>query len=386
MKSRFPALAQATLVALASLLLSMAASTVFGQESSEPVIVDEVVAQVNDSVITLSQVKRAMKEAVDVAKQQGMPEQQANDEVTRHKPELIARLINEQLLLEKGKDLGLTDEVEAEVNKRVLEVAKEEGCKTIECFDEKMRANNVDPAGVRQTLRTEIMKSAVLQREVDAKIFFGLSSDELKRYYDTHRDKFRKPESVNLSAIFLSLAGRQEADVRARAAKLVAQARGGADFGSLAAANSEQEQNGQRIAPETKGKVGAFPVPELRADFAAAIKNVKAGGVTDPIRTEEGYYILRVDERTAGSDASSFNENQVREAITMERSDKERTAYLQSLRNEAYIKLGQNYEASVQPLLSSGPAASANATSKSLAPAPSRPGEKRSGNKGSKRP
>lgn len=385
MKSRFPALAQAVLVALALLLLSLTTSTVFGQES-EPVIVDEVVAQVNDSVITLSQVKRAMKEAVEVAKQQGMSEQQANDEITRHKPELIARLINEQLLLEKGKDLGLTDDVEAEVNKRVLEVAKDEGCKTIVCLDEKMRASNVDPAGVRQTLRTEIMKSAVLQREVDAKIFFGLSGDELKRYYEAHRDKFRKPESVVLSAIFLSLAGRQEADVRARATKLVAQARSGADFGALAAANSEQEQNGQRLAPETKGKVGTFPVPELRADFAAAIKNVRAGGVTDPIRTEEGYYILRVDERTPGSDASSFNENQVREAITMERSDKERTAYLQSLRNEAYIKLGQNYEASVQPLLAPGPAASANATSKSLAPAPSRPAEKRSGTKGSKHP
>jgi parvulin-like peptidyl-prolyl isomerase len=105
--------------------------------------------------------------------------------------------------------------------------------------------------------------------------------------------------------------------------------------------------------------VGLFPVPELRPDIAGAIKNVKAGGVSDPVRTEEGYQILRVDDRTAGSNAATFNENQVREAITRERSQKAREDYLQSLRNDAYVKISESYRAAVEPLLNIVPPAAA---------------------------
>jgi parvulin-like peptidyl-prolyl isomerase len=133
--------------------------------------------------------------------------------------------------------------------------------------------------------------------------------------------------------------------------ELVAQLRAGADFRTVAASNSERERNGKRLAPEDGGKVGTFEVPNLREDLAAALKNVKVGGVSDPIRTPDGYQILRVDERTAASENAAFNENQVREAITIERSPKAREDYLEAKRNESYIKIGQNYRASVAPLL-----------------------------------
>src|SRR6185436_16058848 len=78
-------------------------------QEGEPVVVDEVIAQVNDGVVTLSQLKREMKERVDSMKQNGMSESQAVTEVEKHKAELIATLINEQLLLQKGKELDLTE-------------------------------------------------------------------------------------------------------------------------------------------------------------------------------------------------------------------------------------------------------------------------------------
>src|SRR5213595_2759680 len=96
----------------------ISASVARAQEG-EPVVVDEVIAQVNDGVVTLSQLKCEMKERVDTLKQNGMTEQQANSEVEKHKAELIATLINEQLLLQKGKELDITPKVEAEVNKRM---------------------------------------------------------------------------------------------------------------------------------------------------------------------------------------------------------------------------------------------------------------------------
>jgi len=268
-------------------------------------------------------------------------------------------LINEQLLLQKGKELELTSDVEAEVNRRMLEVAKDQGITSIEKLDQAMRESGVDPVATRQMLRTEIMKQAVIQQEVDRKIFFGLTVDELKKYFQANQAKFVKSESVVLSEIFLSYAGKNEADVKARAIELVTQLRAGADFGSVAAANSERESNGVRTAPQNKGKVGRFEVPNLRDDIATAIKKVPAGGVSDPLRTNDGYQILRVDERTAGGTTATFNENQVREAITIERSPKERQTYLENLLKESFVKIADNYKATVEPNLKLTPASAA---------------------------
>jgi len=341
-----------TLFLLAAFVISSAPARA---QEGEPVIVDEVIAQVNDGVVTLSQLKREMKERVDSLKQNGMTEQQANSEVEKHRAEMIALLVNEQLLLQKGKELDMTERVEAEVNKRMLEVAKDNGVTSMEKLCEAMQQIGMVCDDVRRTMRVEIMKQAVLEGEVDSKLFFSLSLDELQKYFAANSAKFLKPESVELSEIFLSLAGKQETDVKARATQLVTQSRGGADFCTLAAAYTERPATGS----QKPCKVGLFQIPDLRPDIAGAIKNLKAGGVSEPLKSDEGYQILRVDARNAGSNTPTFNENQVREAITRERSPKAREAYLQELRNDAYVKIADTYRASVEPLLKIVPPAAA---------------------------
>jgi parvulin-like peptidyl-prolyl isomerase len=296
--------------------------------------------------------KKETKERIDALKtQNGMTEQQATDEVNKRQAELIATLINEKLLLQKGKELELANDIEAEVNRRMLQIANDQGINSIEKLYDAMRASGLVPEDVRRTMRTEMMKQAVLQQEVDRKVYLGFSSEEVKKFYDTHPDKFRTPESIKISEIYLSAVGKDEAAVKARAIELITQARAGADFGALAAANSEREKNNERTAPKDKGYVGEFDVPSLREDLLPILKDVKAGGITEPIRTSEGFQILRVDARTPAGATPTFNDNRVREAMLMERQAKERESYLQTLRNEAFIKVTETYKASVDPLL-----------------------------------
>lgn len=356
MKSKFMFTPYAMFLGFA--LLLFVAPAAFSQEG-ELQVVDEVIAQVNDDVITLSMLKRESKERIESLKHNGMSEQQATDEVAKRKAELIATLVNERLLLQKGKELDLASDVEAEVNRRMLEVAKEQGITSIEKLDQAMKESGVDPVATRQTLRTEIMKQTVIQQEVDRRVFLGLTMDELKKYFEANREKFLKPESVVISEIFLSSAGKNDAEVKARAMELVAQLRAGADFGAVAVANSEREANGVRIAPQTKGKVGRFEMPNLREDIAQTVKKVNVGGISDPLKSGDGYQIFRVEERTPGSTTATFNESQVREAITIERSPKDREAYLQTLRNEAYVKIADSYHDAVAPLLNLTPPAAA---------------------------
>jgi parvulin-like peptidyl-prolyl isomerase len=348
-KSKLPILA---LTLLAVAFMATGSGAVVMAQEGEPVVVDSVVAQVNGDVVMLSTLKREIKEAIEAFKQQGAPEQKATEEVTRRQPEVILSLINELLLVQQGKELKLTEDVETEVNREMLRVMNQQGFKTIAEMEEAMRREGIVPGTIRQTLRTQFMKNAVLSREVDAKIFFGLKPADVKKYYEANRDKFRKPEVVTLSEIFFSLAGKPESEVRSKAAQVLTQLRTGADFKTLAAANSDRlDQNGQRLAVQNGGKVGTFPLPDLKNEFVDAIKNVKVGGVTELIRLDEGFEILRVDERTPASDPQAFDEDRVREAMTVERRDKARAEYMLTLRKDAYIKLAPEYASTVGPLL-----------------------------------
>ena len=343
---KFKYFAVAAFLALAFL----APSTAFAQEG-EMTVVDEVIVQINDDVITLSQLKREMKELVDELKRSGKTEQQAQEEVAKRQSEMIATLINEKLLLQKGKEMDIANDIEAEVNRRMLGIANEQGITSIEKLYEAMRASGYNPDDVRRTMRTEMMKRAVLEQEVDRRVYLGFSSEEVKKYYEANPDKFRKPESIKLSEIYLSTTGKDPAAVKARAMELVAQIRAGSEFRAIAAANSEREKNGQRTAPQDGGSVGEFDVPNLRDELLNALKDVKTGGVSEPIQLADGYQIIRVDARTPGAATPTFNDSRVREAMLMERQGKERETYLQTLRNEAFIKVTEAYRAGVDPLL-----------------------------------
>jgi parvulin-like peptidyl-prolyl isomerase len=245
-------------------------------------------------------------------------------------------LITEQLLMQKGKELGFAAEVEEEVNRRLAEATA----------TNKTASARLDE--FRPRLRLELMSEKVFESEVDAKVFFKLTLSELQEYYNAHKEKFRRPESVTLSEILLRTHGSDELQARAKAETLVTQLRGGADFRKLAIANSEREKNGKRMALTDGGKVGTFQLPMLREDLAAAIKDVKAGGVTNPIKSAEGYQILRVDERTPLGNPV-FNQDRVREAITIERSPQAHAEYLQRLRTEAYIEIAKEYQSAITP-------------------------------------
>jgi parvulin-like peptidyl-prolyl isomerase len=337
----------ARLVFAALLLATFAALPARAQEEAPPVVLDEPVAQVDNYVIMLSQLKRENNEFREVlTKQRGLTPEQAEAEIQKKQPEIILNLINEALLVQKGKDMPrMSEDVEAEVNREVLRVAKSSNIATIEQLEEAMRQEGLLLADVKETMRRQFMRQAVLQREVDAKVYYGLTEKELKDYYDAHRERF---VSVTLSELFLSLAGRTEDEVRAKAADLAKRARTGVSFEELVEKNSEHEptKKTKGVLADPDGKTRWFFVSDLSKEVAAAVKDLKAGGISDPVKADEGYMILRVNERD-----DSFKENFVRGVLTQERADKERDKYLRTLRIEAYIKPANAFKEVIQPLL-----------------------------------
>jgi len=196
-------------------------------------VVDEVVAQVNDGVITLSRIKREKKAIVDGMIQEGKKREEAQALVDAKQGELIASLINEELLMQRAKEGGYDSDIDAQINRRFANIMKENNLKTIEELYAAMEKTGINPKDVRENWRKQMVRDLVLQRDLQSKVYWEPSPKQLKEYYEKHKEKFTKQETVSFSELFLGFAGRDEAAVRERAKLLYSLLRNGSDFDKI---------------------------------------------------------------------------------------------------------------------------------------------------------
>jgi len=320
-------------------------SVVVAQETEDRVV-DEVVAVVNDNVITLSKVRREIDEVVKAGVTQGKKLEDAKREVDEKRGELIANLIHEELIVQKAKELGFDAEIEANVNRRFLEIMKQYNMKTLDALYQEMEKNGVNPQEIREVWKKQATRDLVIQKEVQGKIYFNVSAKEIKDYYDQHKDKFTRPETVTVREIVLSYAGRDENAVREKAKQILAQLRAGGDFDKIAKENSDPGIITQEGKPEK------LKATELSPLLSGALKDVPVGSYTEPIAADQvGVVILKVDAREKATTESYFDENAVRMAIVGERAPEEQKKFLASLRTDSYIKISDSYRPLVSPIL-----------------------------------
>lgn len=335
-----------------SVLSLLAVIFVLGQAASaqetQERVVDEVVAQVNDGVITLSRIKRESKAIVDGAVKEGKSRDEAQKMVDEKQGELIANMINEELLVQKAKELNIDQQVDANVNERFLQMMKQYGMKSMDELNKAMEQTGVDPAEIREMWRKQAVKDMVIQREVQQKLYWDPTSKQLREYFEKNKSRFTKPETISFSEIFLGFAGRDENAVREKAKQLVTQLRGGGDFAKLQKENSDPGV----ISRDGTGKVEKIKVADLSDLVGNALKDRKVGGVTEPIEANDlGIVILKVDARDAASSESFFDESAVRMAIVNERGAAATKDYMTSLRQDSYIRVGETYRPIVSPIL-----------------------------------
>lgn len=331
-----------SITAAASLVLGVSA---FGQETQTRVV-DEVVAQVNDGVITLSRIKREMKDIIETWIKEGKTREEAQKMADEKQGELIASLINEELLIQKAKESGLEGDIEASINQRIKEIMDEYKLKTVDALYQEMEKSGVNPNDLKETWRKQATRDRVIQREVQSKVYWGFTGKDLKEYYEKNKSKFTKPEMVSFSEIFLGYAGREEPAVKEKAKQVLAQLKAGADFDKLA------KENDPGLVTRGTGKLEKLVVNDLVDTIKKPLAGLKVGEFTAPIEVDQmGVVILRVDEREKASDESVFDENAVRLAMMQERFPDEQKKFMAKLRENAYIKINDSYRPIVSPIL-----------------------------------
>ena len=329
-----------------ALVLALVSIVPAAAQETQTRVIDEVVAQVNDGVITLSRVRRETKDIVDTWVKEGKTREQAQKMADEKQGELIASLINEELLIQKAKESGLESDIEANINGRMKQIMDEYKLKTVDELYREMEKAGVNPDELKATWRKQATRDRVIQREVQYKVYWSFNGKELKDYFEKNRAKFTKPETVSISEIFLGFAGRDEAQVRVRAKALVAELKAGGDFAKLA------KENDPGMVTQGTGKAEKLVVKDLVDVLSKPIAGLKAGEYTAPFDIEQlGVSILRIDEREQASAESFFDEMAVRQAMTNEKAPDEQKKFMSKLRENSYIKISDTYRPIVSPIL-----------------------------------
>src|SRR5262245_25916772 len=305
---------------------------------SADTVVEEIIARVNNQIITRTQYQREQKQMKEEAANQDPAH--ADQIVAEQQKDILRGLIDRQLLLDKGKDLNIT--ADTDLIKRLDEMRKQMKLATMDDLEKAAEAQGVSFEDFKQNMRTEIITQQVIQREVGGHI--NVTKEEEQKFYNEHKPEMERKEQVRLSEILVSTeqAGDDQdkiAAAKAKADDLLKQIRAGANFEDIAKKNSDgatAAQGGDLGEPFERGKLA-----KQLEDLTFAMKK---GEVSDVIRTKQGFVILKVTEHQAAG-TPSFNdiENRLQEAVYMQKLQPALRDYLKKLREEAYIDIKPGY-------------------------------------------
>ncbi len=302
-------------------------------------VVEEIVARVNNQIITLSDYQKAAAGLQQEAAQdcQNCSQLQIQAAVADHQKNLLRDLIDQQLLIERAKDMEIS--VETDLIKRLDEIRKQNNLTSMEDLEKAVEQQGIVWEDYKTQMRNSLLTQEVIRREVGGRMNIG--SDEVKAYYEAHKQDFNRPEQVSLAELFLSTEGKSPeeiAAVRTRADDLHNRLVKGEDFDQLVKRYSEGS------TAQQNGDLGEFERGQLSKQLEDAVFPLDKNQFTDVIQTKTGFEILKVlDHYQAGLQPLDKVEGEITNILYRQKMDPAMRVYLAQLREESYVLVKPGY-------------------------------------------
>ncbi len=291
-------------------------------------VVEDIVVRVDDQIISRSDVARAEQQMQEEAAQANVPAA----ELAQRQQDMLRDMIDQQLLLSRAKELGLN--ADADVIRQLDEIRKQNKMDSLDDLEKAARQQGVNFEDFKAKIRNQILAQQVVRDEVGRRL--QMTEADERRYYEAHQKEFEQPEQIRLSEILVPLpetassAEIEQGQTKANGIKT--QVMQGADFAALA-----KKVSGGPSAAQG-GELGLFKRGALAPVLEEQTFNLKPGDSTQPIRTRQGFVILKVDEHIAAGPAPMKTvEPQIQEAMYVAQMQPAMRAYLSKLRSQSYV-------------------------------------------------
>jgi len=292
-------------------------------------VVEEIVAVVNDDVITLSEVKaqhdifyqqlRAQLQGEEFEKQYGL-----------FKSRLIDSMITDLLLLQQARERQFN--VMDQVKMNIEALKKENNIESDDGLRRALESQGMTLEAFTKQMEEQILKQAVISVEIESKIV--VDDAEVANYYKLNLAQFTEPEEYKLKAVYLSFEGRDEEAIEALKKQIDDKLKAGGDFAAVAAELADAPMK------EAKGDLGTFKKGELDKSLEDPVSPLKKGETSTWIKAKNGWYLLLMEERKE-SRLKAFEE--VKKVVVQKLSDERRSVklaeYLKNLKAKSYIKI-----------------------------------------------
>ena len=309
--------------------------------TGEGKVVEEIVARVNNEIITSSELQKARSAAAEDAQQEcngRCTAEQLQVAVEDRQKFALRDLIDQSLLAQRGKDMSIN--VEGDVVKQLDQIRIQNKLDSMEKLEAAVTKEGLNWDDFKNNIRNKLLTQEVIRREVGSHISIG--HEEAMKYYEEHKKEFVKPEQVALRAIEISTDAKKDTDLpdlKKKAEDLLRRIKEGEDFATLAKRFSDGS------TAQQGGYLGVYKRGELSKQLEDQVFAMKKNQLTDVIETKQGFLILQVLERyEEGEQPFEKVENEIMDHLYSERMEPALREYLKTLREQSYVVVKPGYQ------------------------------------------
>ncbi len=307
---------------------------------TKSVVVEEIVARVNNEIITREDLEKARASLESEARDActNCTPEQIRDAVAAKDKDLLRDLIDQSLLVQRAKDDGIS--VDTDVIKRLDAIRQQNKLPSMEALEAEVTKSGQDFEDFKGQLRDQLLTQEIIRKEVGSKII--ISHEDIVKYYNEHKSEFVRPETVVLREIFVSTEGKPDADIpalRKKAENLRDRVQNnGDDFGELAKRYSDSP------TAQQEGELGAFQRSQLDPKIAEKVFALNRNQMTEIMETKTGFEILQVRERyEAGEQPLEKVDPEISNKLYEVKMEPAMRAYLTTLREDSYVQVKPGY-------------------------------------------
>ncbi|WP_205525816.1 peptidylprolyl isomerase [Pyxidicoccus trucidator] len=305
-----------------------------GGTAARAELVDRVAAVVNRDIIALSEVQQRVAPELSRINVPD-PKKRAEQRVLLMKTALDT-LIGEKLMEAEIAQLGITA-TEAEVDELVADVRQQNNITDPSQFEELLKGEGLTMAAYRDMLRKRILRDRLLRVKIGPKV--KVTEEDVKAAYAQYARMETGDSEVFARHILVQVDPKatpeQVEAARKKAEAIAVEARRpGMDFSALARARSEGSSAAEG------GELGWFKRGVMVPAFEKVAFTLKEGEVSEPVRTNFGWHVLKVEEKRSVA-ATSYEEMRpkLEAKLYQERTDKFLEQYVAELRQKANVEV-----------------------------------------------
>jgi len=292
-------------------------------------VVEEIVAIVNDDIITLSDFKVYHDSIYQMMRSQFKGEE-FDKEYERVKKDMLDTMITDLLLLQMAKKKQYN--VGEEVKNYIERLKRENNIETDAQFQQALLQQGIPYDQFLKQIEENILRQVLISQEVDRTIV--VDETEGVNYYKLNQAEFIEPEEYKLRAIYLATEGRTPEELESRKAEINDRAAASQDFAALAG------ELGDSPLKDNQGDLGYMNKGQLDKSLEEAVVKLKPGEITPWVKAKNGWYLLKLEERKE-SRLKPYEEvkKDIWEKLFMQKKTKKLTEFLKDIKAKNYIKI-----------------------------------------------